>query len=76
MSSLTPRQKQIADLALLGLTNGEIAGALKVTPADVLAELETLYRDRGSGGLGPAPCSTELEFRNPLSTPRLEEDDG
>ena len=44
MSSLTPRQKHIADLALLGLTNGEIASALKVAPADVLAELEALYR--------------------------------
>jgi DNA-binding NarL/FixJ family response regulator len=50
MTSWTPRQKQIANLAALGLTNGEIASALKVTPAAVLAELEALYRDLGGSG--------------------------
>lgn len=44
MRSLTPRQKEIAGLAMLGLTNAEIATALTVTPADVLAELEALHR--------------------------------
>jgi DNA-binding NarL/FixJ family response regulator len=56
MTSWTPRQTQIADLAALGLTNGEIASALKVTPAAVLAELEALYRDLGGSG----PSSARL----------------
>lgn len=44
MSSLTPRQRRIAELAVVGLSNGEIATALRVTPAVVLAELEALFR--------------------------------
>jgi FixJ family two-component response regulator len=70
MRPLTPRQTQIADLALLGLTNAEIASALKVAPADVLAELEALYRNGGGSA-----CSAERRTSGSAATWRLEDDD-
>lgn len=49
MNALTPRQNQIAELAALGVSNGDIASKLGVTSAVVRAELEALYRKLGDG---------------------------
>jgi DNA-binding CsgD family transcriptional regulator len=49
VDSLTPRQRQIAKLAALGLENGQVAARLGVTAAVVQAALEALYRELRDG---------------------------
>ena len=46
---MTERQRQIAQLAALGVTNAEIAIALGLTAAGVQAELEAFYREPDGG---------------------------
>ena len=47
VDALTERQRQIAERAALGYSNGEIAVELDVTTDDVRAELEAFYRTVG-----------------------------
>jgi DNA-binding NarL/FixJ family response regulator len=55
---LTQRQTEIAELAALGLRNGEIASQLGVGLATVRADLEALHRQLESEG--PAPPAPPL----------------
>lgn len=47
VDALTPRQREIARLAALGVDNAGVATKLGVTTAVVQAELEALYRALG-----------------------------
>jgi DNA-binding CsgD family transcriptional regulator len=44
---VTPRQQQILDLAVLGLTDKEIATDLSVAVSTIRTHLERLYRENG-----------------------------
>jgi DNA-binding NarL/FixJ family response regulator len=48
VDALTPRQREIARLAALGVDNAGVATKLGVTAAVVQAELEALYRAWGN----------------------------
>jgi DNA-binding NarL/FixJ family response regulator len=50
VDALTPRQREIAKLAALGVDNAGVATRLGVTAAVVQAELEALYRALGDDG--------------------------
>lgn len=61
VSPLTQRQSQIAELASLGLRNGEIAVQLGIAHAVVRDELEALYRQLDADGPRRAPPMKEEE---------------
>lgn len=42
--SLTPRERQIAELICRGLRNGSIAGSLRITPGTVKTHTRNIYR--------------------------------
>jgi DNA-binding NarL/FixJ family response regulator len=44
---LSPRETQVVEMAVLGLTNGEIARRLSVTPHAVKFHLSSIYRKLG-----------------------------
>jgi DNA-binding NarL/FixJ family response regulator len=44
---LSPREIQVVEMAVLGLTNGEIARRLSVTPHAVKFHLSSIYRKLG-----------------------------
>jgi DNA-binding CsgD family transcriptional regulator len=45
--SLSPREQEVVEMAALGLTNGEIATRLSVTPHAVKFHLSRIYRKLG-----------------------------
>lgn len=44
---LSPRETEVVQMAVLGLTNGEIARRLRVTPHAVKFHLSSVYRKLG-----------------------------
>jgi DNA-binding CsgD family transcriptional regulator len=57
--SLTEREADIAELASSGMTNGEIAEHLVVTPRTVAFHLGNVYRKLGVSGRGELPAALD-----------------
>lgn len=58
-TSLTEREADIAELASSGMTNGEIAEQLVVTPRTVAFHLGNAYRKLGISGRGELPAALD-----------------
>jgi DNA-binding CsgD family transcriptional regulator len=58
--SLTEREAAIAELASSGMSNGEIAEHLVVTPRTVAFHLGNAYRKLGISGRGELPAALEM----------------
>ncbi len=71
-SSLTPKEKKVLIMLIRGLSNKQIAGALKMSPGTVNSHLDNIYRKFGCSGRLQA-CLTALN-RGFICPPREKRD--